>query len=279
MFVLMNDKMESRENAKVDIEDRGHQFGDGVYEVIKVYRGKLFTLKEHMDRLERSAAEIKMRLPFSREVIEEKLEELVQINHLDDGAVYLQITRGGSIRQHHFPDSDVLPMLTSYPFENHRPIKLQQTGVEAVLTEDLRWKRCDIKSLNLLGNVLAKQEAKEAGKFEAIMHRDGEITEGSSTNFYGVIGGTIFTHPVNNLILNGITRIKVVELCRESGIPFTEKSLRIEDLGKLDEAFITSTTSEIMPVIQVGDTVIGEGIPGSVTKQLQSLFNQLIEKS
>ncbi|MFY4774194.1 D-amino-acid transaminase [Metabacillus sp. RGM 3146] len=279
MFVLINDKIEKRENAKVDIEDRGYQFGDGVYEVIKVYNGKLFTLKEHMDRLERSVFEMKMRLPFSREEIEGKLKELLRINHVEEGAVYLQITRGGSPRQHHFPDSTVLPMLTAYPFECHRPKKLQQEGVEVTLTEDIRWKRCDIKSLNLLGNVLAKQEAKEAGKFEAVMHRDGGISEGSSTNFYGVLDGNIFTHPVNNLILNGITRIKVVELCRNEGIPLTEKALKMEDLEKLDEAFITSTTSEVLPVIKVGDTVIGEGVPGAVTRKLQKLFNQLIDQN
>lgn len=275
MIVLLNDKLIRREEAKVDIEDRGYQFGDGFYEVMKIYGGKIFTLKEHMDRLERSARELKISLPFSREEIEQKVKELVTENGAEEGAIYLQITRGGSIRQHHFPGAETVPQLTAYPFSCHLPEKEQQEGVETVLTEDIRWKRCDIKSLNLLGNVLAKQEAKEAGKFEAILHRDGIITEGSSTNFYGVKNGAVVTHPVSPLILNGITRIKIAELCAANDIVFTETAMNVEELKDLDEAFISSTTSEIIPVIKTGEQVIGNGSPGPVTKTLLQLFKQI----
>ncbi|MTH54636.1 D-amino-acid transaminase [Bacillus mangrovi] len=276
MKILMNTELVSRSDAKVDIEDRGYQFGDGIYEVIRVYDGEIFTLDEHMERLERSAKEIKITLPCSLSELKERVKELVSVNAVHDGGIYMQVTRGVSARNHLFPGADVKAQLIAYPVPSKRPEELQKSGVEAMTLEDIRWKRCDIKSLNLLGNILAKQEASEADKFEAVMIRDGIVTEGSSTNFYAVKDGTVYTHPANHYILNGITRMKIIEACGHAGIPFEEKGIRAEDLHQYDEVFISSTTIEVMPVIRLDNLEYSGGRPGPVTQSLQKAFRNLL---
>ncbi|WP_034680573.1 D-amino-acid transaminase [Caldalkalibacillus mannanilyticus] len=275
-YILFNDQLVPRDTPTIDIEDRGYQFGDGVYEVIRVYQGKPFMMHEHLVRLYRSAAEIRLSLPYSMEELQTKLEELKQKSPVEDGMIYIQISRGVAPRNHGFPASTVSPQLVAYTREMKRPQALFQSGVKTILLEDIRWLRCDIKSLNLLGNVLAKQAAADQNCYESILHRGELVTEGSATNVFMIHKGTVYTHPASNLILNGITRTQVIQLCQEKGIEAKEEAFTVEQLLAADEIFITSTTNEIMPVIQVNDNVIGQGKPGLLTIQLQEAFEQMI---
>ncbi|WP_042354743.1 D-amino-acid transaminase [Bacillus rubiinfantis] len=276
-WVIVNGKFINRTEAKVDIEDRGYQFGDGVYEVIRVYNGVMFTAKEHMDRFSRSADNIGIKLPYTQEQLRNLLDQLIDKNNLRLGIIYLQITRGTAPRNHAFPAANIIPNLVAYTKELEIPTATLHSGVKAVLTEDIRWLRCDIKSLNLLGNSLAKQKAVEHGCYEAIQHRGEVITEGSSSNILLVKDGVVITHPSNQLILKGITKDVILELCAEHRIPVEERSFTIRELEQADELFLTSTTSEVTPIVAVNARQVGRGVPGPLTRRLQSLFKQRIE--
>ncbi|MHA6260394.1 D-amino-acid transaminase [Sporosarcina sp. CAU 1771] len=273
---FINGRYTKQDGVNISIDDRGYYFGDGVYEVIKVYEGKLYTEEEHISRLFESAHKIRIDVPYTKNELIEISKELVLRNEISCGHVYMQVTRGIHTRQHQFPDSKTTPVVTAYAIENERPIGTQNKGVAVKAVEDVRWLRCDIKSLNLLGSVLAKQEAFDAGCAEAILHRDGIVTEGSSTNMFAIKDGVVFTHPVSNLILNGITRQVVLALCEENQIPFKEKSFTIDEVFEMDEVFYTSTTAEVMPVVTIDGQEIGSGKPGPITRQLQVLFGSQI---
>ncbi|ETI70449.1 D-amino-acid transaminase [Neobacillus vireti] len=276
-FAILNGNIIDRSEAKVDVEDRGYQFGDGVYEVIRVYNGKMFTGAEHLERFGKSSDSIGISLPYRTEELLALLEELIEKNNLQLGIIYMQLTRGVSPRNHAFPIEKVAPVLTAYTKEFARPDESMKKGVPAILTEDIRWLRCDIKSLNLLGNLLAKQKAAEAGCFEAIQHRGENVTEGSSSNIYIVKNGVVITHESNNLILKGITKDVILELCLENNIPVEERTFTLEELANADEVFLSSTTSEVMPIVEIDDKKVTEGQPGPVTKKLQKLFQLEIE--
>jgi len=276
-YVLINDQMVTREEAFIDIEDRAHQFGDGIYEVVRVYQGRCFMMKEHLGRLYRSAQEIQLTIPYQLEELSSMLEDLKEKSNIQDGIIYLQFSRGVAARFHGFPDPTVPAQLVAYVKELQKPVQLQQNGAKAILTEDIRWLRCDIKSLNLLGNVLAKQQAIEKGAYEAILHRNGTITEGSSTNVFMIQEATLYTHPANNLILNGITRVKVIELCHQLGLVVKEQEFDTNFLLKADEIFITSSTNDILPIIEIDHQKIGPGIPGPITRKLQQAFENEIK--
>ncbi|WP_203246613.1 D-amino-acid transaminase [Sporosarcina beigongshangi] len=269
---FMDGKFTERAELKLSIDDRGYYFGDGIYEVIKVYGGELYTAEEHISRLFQSAAKVKMTIPYSERQMLEIARELTQRNTISVGHVYIQVTRGAAPRTHQFPASTVAPVVSAYAIQNPRPTVNIDNGVPVKSVEDIRWLRCDIKSLNLLGNVLAKQEAYEADCIEALLHRDGIVTEGSSSNLFGVKGGTIYTHPANNLILNGITRQVVLGLCQELAIPSRETAFTFEEAFEMDELFLTSTTSEIMPITSIDGRSIGAGAPGIMTRKLQKAF-------
>lgn len=260
-----------KEDVHVSIDDRGYYFGDGVYEVIKIYDGKLFTAKEHITRLFRSATEIKMTIPYTEQQLIEIAEQLAKQNEIEVGHIYLQITRGIAPRTHHFP-TVLSPVLTAYAIHNPRPEQQINDGVHVKSVEDIRWMRCDIKSLNLLGNVLAKQEAFESGCHEAMLVRNGVVTEGSSSNIFGVKNGKLYTHPATEMILNGITRQVVLSLCHELNFSVTEKAFSYEEALEMDEIFLTSTTSEVMPIVQLDGQLIDNGNPGPITKALQRAF-------
>lgn len=262
----------NQDEIKISIDDRGYYFGDGVYEVIKVYGKELFTAEEHVSRLFTSAAKINLSIPYTKEQLIDVARELINRNKLHDGHVYMQVTRGSAERQHHFPVPAVPAVVTAYTMAGSRPTENMKNGVAVKSVEDIRWLRCDIKSLNLLGSVLAKEEAKKAGCEEAILHRDGIVTEGSSTNMFGVKDGVVRTHPVSNLILEGITRQVVLQLCKELNIPVEEKAFTLEEAYEMDEFFFTSTTAEVMPVITIDDKTIGDGKRGVITEKLQSAF-------
>lgn len=277
-FSLWNDQIVKNEEVLVDKEDRGYQFGDGVYEVVKVYNGELFTATEHIDRFYDSAEKIRITIPYTKDKLHQLLHQLVEANNIDTGHVYFQITRGAGPRNHIFPGDDVKPVLTGNAKENPRPLENFEKGVKATFVEDIRWLRCDIKSLNLLGAVLAKQEAYEKGCYEAILHRDAIVTEGSSSNIYGIKEGVLYTHPANNLILNGITRQVIIKCAAEIGLTVNEQAMTKEQLLAMDEVIVSSTTSEVTPVIEIDGTVIGIGTPGEWTRKLQAQFETKIPK-
>ena len=261
-----------KEHVSISVDDRGYYFGDGVYEVIKVYDGDLYTGEEHIARLFESAAKIKLTIPYSEAQLIEMAKQLVVSNSISVGHVYMQVTRGVAPRVHQFPNPAAAPMLTAYALDGARPTEEMQKGVKVKSVEDFRWLRCDIKSLNLLANVMAKQEAVESGCKEAVFVRDGYVTEGASTNMFGVRDGVLYTHPANNFILNGITRQVVLRLSRELGVAVREEPFTLEAALVMDELFMTSTTLEVMPIIQLDDKMIGSGRPGEITLQLQKAF-------
>jgi D-alanine transaminase len=278
-WVLWNDQIVKDEEIVISKEDRGYQFGDGVYEVIRIYDGSLFTAKEHIDRLYESADKIKLVIPYTKDEFHKLMYDLTEANEMKTGQVYVQITRGASARQHQFPTDSVDSVITAYTKEVDRPVSQMANGVAAKTVEDVRWLRCDIKSLNLLGNVLAKQEAQEMGCFEALLHRGDVITEGASSNMYGIQNGKLYTHPVTNLILNGITRRLILECCEEIGLPVVEMPMSLEKIYEQDEFFMSSTTAEIMPIIMIDRKQIGTGLPGDWTKKLQVAYEAKIQKA
>ncbi|MGM9957286.1 MAG: D-amino-acid transaminase [Peribacillus sp.] len=274
--IIYNGELKDRSAIQIDVEDRGYQFGDGVYEVIRVYNGKLFAADMHLNRLMDSAKLIQLKVPFTVAEIKEKTIELITAENLDYGIVYMQLTRGTSPRNHAFPIGEVDPVFVAYtkdmPYTGSKP------GVKAVTVEDIRWLRCNIKSLNLLGNILAKQQAVEAGCDEAIQHRDGTVTEGSSSNVAIIVKGTLKTHPATNLILNGITRQILLKLCNDNGISYVEEPFTLSDMMDADEVLYTSTGVEVTPITAIDGQLIGDGKVGSITLQLQKLFTQEIER-
>ena len=276
---FMDGQFMEREAVTISVEDRGYYFGDGVYEVIKVYEGELYTAKEHIERLFQSAMKVKMTIPYTEGQLMEVAQELITRNSITVGHIYLQVTRGNSPRTHQFPEPAIAPVVMAYAVNNPRPIAALEDGVAVKSIEDIRWLRCDIKSLNLLGNVLAKQEAYEANCVEALLHRDGVVTEGSSSNLFGIKNGVVYTHPATNLILNGITRRVVLGLCQELGIQLEEQSFTFEQAFEMDELFLTSTTAEVTPITSVDGRQIGSGTPGTVTRKLQKAFASQIPTS
>lgn len=259
----------------VPIQERGHQFGDGVYEVIRVYNGNPFLLKEHLDRLVKSAEAIMLQLPFTPEKIHEIISEGLEKSGLKEAEIYIQITRGIAPRAHLFPTT---PSVMSMTIKNARIIdeKKRIDGVTVTLMEDERWKNCYIKSLNLLPNVIAKQKAVTNGHEEAILVRDGYITEGSSSNIFIVKNGTLITTPATNYILHGITRAAVIQLATKCNIPFEEKKFDRDFLNEADEAFITSTSAEILPITKIDDISLPLNRP--ITNLLYKEFRGLYIK-
>ena len=276
MVYFMDGEFMQKEDLKISIDDRGYYFGDGVYEVVKVYNKEIYTGEEHFTRLFESARKIKLVLPFTKQQLIDVTYELINRNNISNGHVYLQVTRGSSFRQHNFPSPAVPAVVVAYTVDAARPLADMENGVTVKSVDDIRWLRCDIKSLNLLGSVLAKEEAREAGCMEAMLHRDGVVTEGSSTNMFAVLNGAVHTHPVTNLILEGITRNVVLELCEQNGIPVIEEAFNLKDVFDMDEIFYTSTTAEVMPVTEVDGCKIGNGQPGLITKKLQEAFSAQI---
>lgn len=276
-IILYNDQFLPREEGKVDIEDRGYQFGDGIYEAIRVYNGRFFLLDLHMKRLERSSKELRLALPYGIDQLTRNLEVLIEKNNIIEGEVYFQITRGDAPRNHIFPQSSKSVLMGSAGNLKREDI-VRPEGIKASLQDDIRWLRCDIKTLNLLGNVLAKQKAYENGAEEAIFHRGNIVTEGGSCNAFIVKDGILITHPADHFILNGITRIHVLDIAKRLGIPVQERTFTTSELLAADEAFITSTGVEVTPVVQVDDKFIGSGKPGPVTKRLFAAFDEDVKQ-
>lgn len=266
-----------KEEVRVSPDDRGYLFGDGVYEMFRVYDGKLYEPELHFERLVRSAAGVRIPLPYRLDELHRRLIELVRRNSLLEGTLYVQISRGTAPRNHLFP-KDAAPVIMAYCNEWKRPIAQMETGYRTVTMEDIRWLHCDYKTLNLLPNVLAKQEAVDRGADDAILHRDGIVTECSASNVMIVSKGRLITHPANHLILHGITRAVVLRLAAAAAIPVEERAFTLDELHAADEVFQTGTTIEIMPVISIDGQPVGEGFPGPMTRRLQGDFEATLPK-
>ncbi|AYX90132.1 D-amino-acid transaminase [Staphylococcus cohnii] len=275
--VLINEHLVDEQDAKVPYNDRGYVFGDGIYEYIRTYNNNIFTAKPHFERLLRSAKEIGLELKYNVDELTELIQELLAANGVVNGGVYIQVTRGAAPRDHAFPTPSVEANVMAFTKTYERPYKLLEEGINAITTEDIRWLRCDIKSLNLLGNVLAKERAVKYNAQEAIQHRGDIVTEGSSSNVYAIKAGEIYTHPVNNYILNGITRMVIKDIAEEKGIPFNEGTYTVDFLRNADEIIVSSTSIEVMPVVKLDGEQVGDGEVGPITKSLQEGFNSYID--
>lgn len=275
LTVYLNGQFVPYEQATVSVEDRSFLFADGVYEVVRIYGGRPFTMEEHLTRLARSAREIRLPEPDLEE-ISRVANELIQINNLREATIYIQLSRGSyNPRIHHFPAGPVRPNLVMIG----RPVKVNpeqwEKGVKAITVPDQRWARCDIKSVALLPNCLAKQLANEAGAYEAIFIKDGYAIEGSSSNFMAVLDGEIRTYPLCNYILGGITRQVVLDLAHKTGFTVREEGVRLDQLSRCTEMWVTSTTSEVMPIVEIDGRQVGAGVPGPVARRLQAEFTKL----
>jgi D-alanine transaminase len=272
-IVFVNGAFVPFEEAKVPIMDRGFLFADGIYEVSAVLNGRLVDNDAHLARLERSLKEIRIDNPYSAEEWTRLEEELVRRNGLVEGVVYMEVTRGAAERDFAFP-KDVKPtvvMFTQPKTITRSPAA--EAGVAVVTVPDIRWKRRDIKSVALLAQVLAKQAAAEAGVYEAWMVEDGHVTEGSSsTAFIITTDGRIVTRPLSNAVLPGITRQAVMRLAQESGLRIEERLFTVEEAHAAAEAFLTSASSFVMPVVTIDGKPVGNGKPGALTRRLRSLY-------
>lgn len=270
-LVYWNGEFIPYEEVKVPLEDRGYLFADGVYEVIRVYKGKLFAFEEHFDRLKNSAEALEIPLPLSAAELASVSERLIESNRpKGNSTVYIQLTRGAAPRNHLFPER-VKPNLWMMlkPFDkrvDHR------TGVRVITLQDERWSRCDIKSISLLPNVLAREKARRADAFEAVMFRDGLITEATSSSFFMVDRGIIKTPPLTHYILPGVTRKIVLKLCSESHFPYEEVQIPRDEIYHAQEVFLTGTSMEVLPVIEIDGIKIGDAAPGRIAKELLRIF-------
>lgn len=278
MIVYLNGSFLEHLDAKISPADRGFLFGDGVYEVTRVVNGNFFMEEMHLSRLREGLKGLRIEAgPSLIEEIPSISRELIKRNGLLTGeaSVYLQITRGAAWpRTHTFPSVETRPtlFLSSSPFTPHTT--LHETGVDAIKVPDIRWTRCNLKTVNLLPNTLVKQQATEAGCDSAVMARDGVITESPNANIFGVKGGELFTFPATNYILNGITRRVVIEIAEVVGIPLHYQPVREDELYELDELFFSGTTTDIQPVNRVDGKPIGSGRPGPIVKKIQEEYRK-----
>jgi D-alanine transaminase len=261
--------------AAVHIEDRGYQFADGVYEVVPVYNGILVDEDPHLDRLERSLGELGIAMPMERRALKLVSRELMRRNDLSNGFLYLQVTRGVAPRDHKFPDRSVPPALvmTTRQMKPHSDQVLNE-GLKVITLPDIRWARCDIKTISLLPNVLAKQQAVEAGAYEAWqVDPEGRVTEGTSSNAWIVTtDGKVVTRDAGQAILSGITRLSLIELIREEGLTLEERAFTVEEAKAAKEAFLTSSTSYLLPVTRIDETTVGNGHPGLLYSKLREHY-------
>jgi D-alanine transaminase len=273
----VNGRYVNLRSPAVRVEDRGYQFADGVYEVAKVVNGRFCNLERHLDRLERSLALMQMPMPMTRRALAAVLRETWRRNAIPNATVYLQVSRGVAARNHAWkPDIQPSVVVTVRPAKFPTKKEIEE-GVKVISLRDERWAHCEIKSVSLLPNVLAKQRATEAGAREAwLVDSDGYVTEGCSSNAYIVDpDGRLVTRPLGPQILGGVTRSIVLELARKAGIVIVERPFSLEEAKHAREAFLTSTTSLVLPVTQIDEQPIGNGRPGSIGMRLLEAYAAL----
>lgn len=276
MTVYFNGEFVDKDDVSISPDDRGFVFGDGVYEVLRANDGQFFRPDDHFRRLRRSLHHVRID-GVDVEGLRQVFSSLLARNDLETGhaKVYLQITRGAAPRQHAFPDESVEPTVYARANALEPPVEKWTDGVSVILEPDQRWARCDIKSLNYLPNVLANQAAQEAGAYEALLVRDGFVTEGSHSTVAAVVDGTVHMHPFSNYTLPSVTRKVVLELCDELDRPVDQSPVAADALPDADELFLMGTTTGVMPIVQVDDWAVGDGTPGPVTRELQDAFPDL----
>ena len=283
MIIYLNGAYLAKADARVSVDDRGFLFGDGVYEVTRVVRGQLFAHERHLQRLDRGLRELQLGWPagFGTTELTAVSERLLRDNDLLGGEamIYVQITRGGEgiQRQHVFPPAGTPSTVFVWVSRFKSPDELRVRGAAAITVPDVRWLRCDLKTIQLLPNLLAKQQAAAAGAYDALQIRDGIVTEGAHTNAFAVLDGTLRTHPTGPHILPGITREIVLEMAAEAGIPVREEAVRAAELPRLTELFFTGTTTDVMPVARLDGQPVGGGRPGPVAQLLQEKLRERLD--
>jgi D-alanine transaminase len=280
-FAYVNGRYLPQRAATVHVEDRGYQFSDGVYEVCEVRGGHIIDQRRHLARLKRSLVELGIEMPMSETALAIVMRECVRRNRVRDGIVYLQITRGVARRDHAFPPPGTAPsvVVTARTLNAAGNERIAADGLAVITVPDNRWARVDIKSISLLPNVLAKQAARERGAKEAwFVDRDGHVTEGSSSNAWIVTkGGTVVTRPADNGILRGITRSVLLDVIKAQGLKLEERPFTVEEAYGAREAFLTSASQIVMPVVRIDDRPVGNGAPGSVAVALRAEFHRHAE--
>jgi D-alanine transaminase len=265
-------------HAQIHIEDRGYQFADGVYEVVQVLGGRLIDETSHLARLERSLREMRIAAPVSRTSLRAILGEVVRRNRVGDGIIYIQITRGVAPRDHGFPRADVKPaiVITAKRLDMSKYEAMRKKGVAVVTTPDLRWARCDIKSVSLLPNVLAKQMAREKGAFEAwLVDEGGFVREGSSTTAWIVTkDGQVRTRQLDHHILPGCTREVLLEVARAHQIRLEERAFTVAEALAASEAFLTAASIGVLPITRIDGSPVGNGDPGPVSRNLHKIYSE-----
>jgi len=264
------------DQAAVHIEDRGYQFADGVYEVMAISQGRILDEQGHLDRLDRSLAELSIAWPMSRVALVLVIDRLVRRNRVANGIVYLQVTRGVSRRDHAFPAGLRPSLVMTVRAGRPASASLAEVGARVITIPDIRWRRCDIKSVALLPNVLGKQAARLAGAYEAWMvDENGLVTEGTSTNAWIVTAaGRLVTHQAGHAILNGVTRMSILTLAHSLGMEVDERPFGVAEAKAAPEAFLTSTTSYVLPVVSIDGDPVGDGKPGPLTLRLRHAYIQ-----
>jgi D-alanine transaminase len=281
-IAYVNGQYVPHSQASVHIEDRGYQFADGVYEVVTIVNGKMIDEEGHLQRLSRSLSELRIDEPMKPGPLKMVMREVVRRNGIQNGIIYVQVTRGVAPRDHPFPKNTAPALvMTAKRLSMEKLEKTAEKGVNVLTVPDIRWARRDIKSVSLLPNVLAKQEAKDNDAYEAFQVDDeGMVTEGSSTNAWIVDNnGKVITRPVSNDILAGITRASLLKELEKKGIETELRSFSVEELQNAREVFLTSSTSYVLPVVKVDNHVIGNGNPGSISVTLREIYRNFMDAS
>lgn len=280
MIVYLNGQYLPKSEARLSVDERGFLFGDGVYELARAVRGDLFELERHLARVANGAAALDLCPPPPGEIVA-IWNELLRVNDLHDGeaVTYLQVTRGAAPRAHQFPPAGTPATVYAYAIPHAPPDALRAEGAACVTYPDLRWGRCDLKTVNLLPNVMARQAAAAAGAFEAVLVRRGDdgtevVTEGSLSSVFAVVGGALRTHPLGPRILPSVTRAVVLELAADLGVPVHERACTPDEVRAADELFMANTTSDVMPVVRLDGAAVGAGAPGPVTRALSDAMHR-----
>jgi D-alanine transaminase len=278
--LYLNGEFKSLDDGWIHVEDRGFQLGDGVYEVIKVMHRHMVWMEDHLQRLDRSLAEVRLTEAAAGHVLESVLPELVERSGIIDGMVYVQVTRGSAPRDFVFPHPPNPTVLAYARLKKLCTAGEIFTGTVLYPVEDKRWARCDIKSTNLLAAVLAKEEAHQAGADEALfLDPEGVVREGGSSNVFAVLNGVLRTHPLSNRILGGITRLHIIEIAREMGYTVEERAFHLDEITSAApadcEVFTASTLKDMLPVVRVGEHAVGDGRPGPLTLAVLDRFRQV----
>ena len=264
-LVYINGELLPYDEARVPVEDRGFNFADGIYEVVRIVGGRPFRIESHLDRLGNGARSLEIELPLTRDGIKEAILDTARANGLTEGTVYLQLTRGVAPRKHDFPVGVRATLVMLARQFGGPPQEYHDKGVSAVTAPDLRWGYCEIKTIGLLPNVMAHHYAKSEGCFEAILVRDGKVTEGTHSSAFCVRAGTVYTHPIDN-ILPSITRKFLIDAFRKEGVEVCEIALPLDEFQAADEVLLTGTTTEVVAVVSLDGATVGDGVPGKLTR-------------